>query len=200
MPDNPVKIQCRVCKHQTNHDILCVDSYGKEYDGHYDRTENRMLKCLGCGCVSFHRKLTSSDPRLHEEVQIYPNPEGREPINEYWHLPSQLKNIYLETLLALDNRQPILTGIGVRAVIEAVCEERSASGNTLEDKIDDLVFQKVLTPEGADFLHKLRIIGSKSAHEVEPHSSIELCLALDVIDHVLMDVYLLPRKAQTAFK
>lgn len=67
-------------------------------------------------------------------------------------------------------------------------------------KIDYLVKQGVLTTEGATILHKIRTLGNNAAHEVKPHDYVELGLALDVIDHLLQGVYILPYHANSNFK
>jgi hypothetical protein len=58
----------------------------------------------------------------------------------------------------------------------------------------------VLTQDGADILHKLRTLGNDAAHEVKPHSLQELGLAFDVVDHLLLGVYILPDHAKKTFK
>lgn len=111
-----------------------------------------------------------------------------------------MEGIYLETIKALNSSQSILTGIGIRAIIETICKDKNANGGDLLNKIDDLVTQGVLTKEGAAILHKLRILGNKAAHEVRPHDDVQLGLALDVIDHLLLGVYVLPHHASKTFK
>ncbi|MET0625899.1 MAG: DUF4145 domain-containing protein, partial [Pyrinomonadaceae bacterium] len=74
-------------------------------------------------------------------------------------------------------------------------KERSATGNTLQAKIDSLVAMGLLTQESADFLHSLRILGNQAAHDVVPHSEEKLTIAMDLIEYLLMSVYIIPRKA-----
>ena len=50
----------------------------------------------------------------------------------------------------------------------------------------------VLTHMGAETLHSMRILGNEAAHEVKPHSEETLNLAMDVVEHMLNDVYILP--------
>jgi len=38
----------------------------------------------------------------------------------------------------------------------------------------------------------MRILGNEAAHEVKPHSEETLNLAMDVVEHMLNDVYILP--------
>jgi len=54
----------------------------------------------------------------------------------------------------------------------------------------------VLTKDGADILHSLRNMGNDAAHEVKPHSEVELNVAFDVVENLLENVYLLPQKAK----
>ena len=74
--------------------------------------------------------------------------------------------------------------------------ERGAKDQDLKQPIDDLVRLKVLTK----ILHKLRTLDNKAAHEAKAHSQGELALAMDVVEHLLACVYILPRRASRTFK
>lgn len=65
----------------------------------------------------------------------------------------------------------------------------------LEQRIEGLVSQGVLTKDGAELLHGLRIMGNQAALEVKPYSMQDLNTAMDVIDYVLTGVYILSEKA-----
>jgi hypothetical protein len=65
--------------------------------------------------------------------------------------------------------------------------------------MDDLTTKSVLTPAGAEILHKIRTLGNAAAHEVKPHSEKQLGLAMDVVEHLLTDVYILPRRVAAEF-
>jgi hypothetical protein len=86
-----------------------------------------------------------------------------------------------------------LTGVGLRALVELVCKAKNATGGDLYKKIDDLVTKQVLTPAGAKTLHKIRTLGNAAAHEAKPHSERQLGLALEIVDQVLREVYILPK-------
>ena len=66
-------------------------------------------------------------------------------------------------------------------------------------KIDNLAAQHVLTTASATILHKIRSLGNAAAHEVKPHSERQLGLAMDVVEHLLKDVYILPKLAEDEF-
>ena len=206
-----VRVGCIRCACVTNHEIMkSVEEVGWEevapdYDIHWGATY-QIIKCCGCDTISF-RILSSNSEEIGfngeaiEHEELYPSrTEGRQPINDDHLLPSDLERIYKETISALNNKQPVLTGIGIRAIIETVCKEKNASGSELFTKINDLVSKGVLTREGADILHKLRVLGNRSAHEVKAHNPTELNLAMDVVEHLLQAVYILPFHSSRTFK
>lgn len=88
--------------------------------------------------------------------------------------------------------QRILTGIGVRALVEAVCKEVDAGGSNLEERIDALVPDH-LTKQNAEVLHGTRLLGNEAAHEVRPPSKADLEAALEVAQNLLSNVYVIPK-------
>jgi len=206
----PKKIRavCSSCGGEKNHIILAEKEISDSDENMWWQAEYQIIQCQGCDHIAFRQAaMNSEDTEWTEEglipnehVTIYPDPDaGRQPMDEYFRLPHQLQSIYLETLKALNAAQPILAGIGIRAIVETVCNERKAKGANLEKMIDDLVAQQVLTKDGAAVLHKLRSMGNKAAHEVKPHSKQQLSVAVDVVNHLLLGVYILPKYVSEMF-
>jgi len=205
---------CRECRRETKHEIITEATLnGTFYDSGYSidwTNENQIIRCLGCEAFSF-RKVSGSEHdwvqtgenewEYDASVEIFPNPrEGRQPLADASILQDKIQRIYEESLQALNDTQPVLCGIGIRAIIETVCKDKSAIGGDLYHKINSLVRLGVLTQDGANILHKLRTLGNDAAHEVKPHSLQELGLAFDVVDHLLLGVYILPEHAKRTFK
>ena len=205
---------CRDCHRETKHEVLTdVILSGSEMSGDYSTdwaTEHQIIRCLGCEAFSFRRvagtehdyvQIGENEWEYQANVDVYPNPrEGRQPLADVGLLPDKIQRIYEESLQALNDTQPVLCGIGIRAIIETVCKDRNAIGGDLYNKINSLVELSVLTKDGADILHKLRTLGNDAPHEVKPHSMKELGLAFDVVDHLLLGVYILPEHAKKTFK
>lgn len=210
-----VECACRECHRMTKHEIVTEATLSGSSGG-YDfeiswATEYQVVRCLGCETLSFRRTNSNSEDgyiqigpdeweaNIHEE--LFPSPrEGRQSVSDVHLLPDKIQRIYKETLGALNNQQEVLCGIGVRAIVETVCKDKSAPGGDLYTKINSLVALGVLTQDGANILHKLRTLGNNSAHEVKPHTPEELGLAFDVVDHLLLGVYILPEHAKRTFK
>ena len=216
MKDKKLLVTCGECKRKTNHSVLVsadlsgTDEICRDYEIHW-ASNHQIIQCQGCDTISFRKASSNSEdgyvqigPDEWEDnilEELYPNRnEGRVPIKDIHLLPTDIERIYAETLKAMNGDQPVLSGIGIRALIETTTKERSANGKDLMEKINDLVTQGVLTKDGADILHKLRVLGNKAAHEVKPHSTDQLDLAMDVIEHLLQGVYVLPHHAKRKFK
>lgn len=81
-----------------------------------------------------------------------------------------------------------------------MCEEKHAKGKDLLQRVDDLVAKGILTPAGGAILHKIRTLGNAAAHEAKPHNDKQLGLAMDIIEHLLKDVYILPKQVASEFE
>lgn len=207
-------IPCVKCSGKTIHKVLVsVDVRGEETDGDWSLhwcDDYQIVECGGCKTKSFRNVSSNSEDYYqiseteweHGELELlYPSRiEGRKTLeSEEHYLPFKIRGIYKETLGALNNNSPVLAGIGLRALIETICKEKNAEGNNLYTKIDDLVVKQILTPAGSSILHKIRTLGNDAAHEVKPHSEKQLGLAMDVVEHVLNDVYIIPKKVEAEF-
>lgn len=209
------KLPCSKCDGKTYHKVLLsIDQSGEDHDGDFDfywEAHYQIVQCQGCKTISFRESSTNSEayeqtgPDDYERIiyeDLYPSRvEGRKGLGDHVrYLPSKVQRIYTETLQALNSKSPVLAGIGLRALVETVCQEKSAEGSNLLKKIDDLTVKSVLTPAGAQILHKIRTLGNAAAHEVKPHSEKQLGLAMDVIEHLLTDVYILQKLVEAEFE
>lgn len=209
---NEIQVPCIKCAGRTSHDVIAsVDrgGYEPDYDISWSHTY-QIIRCKGCKSLSFRDASSCSDDyvqvdenqwELREEEKLFPSRiEGRKDLGEdVIHLPNDLRRIYLETAQALSNDSPVLVGIGLRAIVETVCKEKNASGGDLYAKINDMASKNVLTPASANILHKVRSLGNKAAHEVIPHTPKQLAVAMGVVEHMLKDVYILPKLIEDVF-
>lgn len=207
------KIVCKECATETSHSIIATYKEKGDDDcggGNSFQWTNRneIIQCLGCESVTFRVVSCDSenwdhdygsDPQepdviYHKTYKYYPSRfAGLQEVDVYM-MPDKIRGIYQETILAIENEQNILSGIGVRALVETICKDQNASGNNLLEKLDDLHANSIVTAEGLKALHKLRILGNESAHEVKAHSKEVLVLAFEVIKHMLDGTYILPQK------
>lgn len=208
------KYICKECSRETSHKIIAsyLEKGSEEVGGGNSvdwNVRNQIIQCLGCESVSFRTASTCSEDYdydnegncyCNETVTFYPGrAEGLKAINTYL-LPPTVQNIYKETILALENEQYVLAGIGIRALIETVCKDLKAEGKDLHSKLNDLKEKSIVTKEGLDTLHKLRVLGNKAAHEVKSHNKQQLSLAITIIEHILEGTYIIPQQVSSVFK
>jgi len=208
-------LACAKCSGRTAHIVLAsIDDNGSDDQGAFSFewiVRYQIVECRGCKSRSFREEHSNSEdwdvgedghqfPAVNE-VLYPPRLAGRKGIGDHLqYLPAKVRQIYSETLAAVMSNSPILAGIGLRALLETVCKEKRAVGKVLADKIDDLEAKRILTPISAKILHRIRNLGNDAAHEVKPHTLQQLGVALDVVEHLLKDVYILPHQMKAQFK
>jgi hypothetical protein len=210
---NECSVLCTKCTGKTWHIVLVsADVRGTETGlnekYHFGwAVDHQIIQCLGCKRVSFRCLEIDSamsgptDESLGIETLFPPRIDGVKDLDDgIYDLPSAVGRIYKETLMALANQAPVLAAIGIRALVEAVCKEKRAEGGDLLQRIERLVKMEVLTPANASALQKIRTLGNQAAHEVKPHSNDQLHLAMEVLQHLLKDVYILPEQIASRFK
>lgn len=206
------KIECRKCCRETNHKVIAsyVEDGADERDNlnHYYWTDiSQIIQCVGCELVSFRTISTNSEDYEYdgegryqcETVKFYPGRStGLKGVDRNF-VPYRVAQLYQEAKTAVENDLSIIGGIGVRAILDAVCKEVKASGDNLYQQIDDLHKKSLVTKEGAAALHKIRLLGNKAAHEGEAHSREQLLLALEIVEYILTGTYVMPEKVKLTF-
>ena len=164
----------------------------------------QILECQGCKGVSFREVDSNSEdieqvgPEEYRHTEFVRNfPQVDINFSQLDHqelLPNSVLEIYEETWASIISGQKIISAIGIRSLVEAVCKEKSAEGGNLKQKITDLKTKGLLTESGHDILHSLRIMGNRSAHEIEPSTKKELQVAMEAVEHLLNSVFILPER------
>lgn len=191
------KLRCFKCRQHTNHDSMADYRRGSEPDDEYHWLQRFfIMRCAGCEEVTFLRISESEDDYDPETgpsqyVEQYPKGSaGRSPLDNIYMLPQKIRIAYDETVRAIDEGLPVLAGMGLRTLIEAICADQSANGRDLKGRIDDLAKKGVLAEKMADVLHAHRFLGNVAAHEVIAADEKELLVALDIAETVLKAIYL----------
>lgn len=202
--DKVVLVPCATCRTNTNHTVvLSVEVRQEVFNGEImGWTSFQTVRCLGCESFSFRRTHQNTEDFYFDDdgeqipfetSEVYPpRAVGRQKLEGSGLLPDGIRAIYDESYKALCSEIPILSAVGIRALVEAVCQEENAQGRHLEKQIDDLVNKQVLGRAGAKVLHKLRIMGNKSVHEMKRHDTRTLGIAFDVVENLLREVYIFP--------
>jgi hypothetical protein len=194
----PRKLHCNRCNRATNH--LPRGFYQSveedEHTGHSEVEDCYLFSCAGCEAPTLLVAYSASFLPEEEGMEsIYPerNFKARR-VKQFTKLPMELKQAYKETVTAYNANCPMLCAIGLRTLLEGVCDDKGAKGSNLEDKIDSL---RAHLPTGniIDYLHGFRFSGNEAAHELTRLSETELAQGIEVMEDLLNYLYDLDYKA-----
>lgn len=212
--DKKLEVSCLVCRRTTKHVILTLvaengETSSSNFDFWYVKN-HQIIQCLGCESICFRIEDLNSEDLDYDQEQgtaipyvsetLFPSRSaGRSTLKDILLLPVNIQRVYAETVNAMNNSLPVLAGIGIRSVVEAVWRDKNEAGKDLYEWINALDTLGYLTPDGAKILQQIRALGNEAAHEVKPHKAEHLLLAMDVYEHFLQGVYLLPQCVQETF-
>ncbi len=201
---NWVRVRCRECAGFTEH-ALCAEFESTEApiaelaSGErtlFASTRAQILECRQCKAISFRRGWNDgSDPDMTRWT-VYPNPEQRRPCAAAPYLPGAVGRLYRETLRAIDARILTLATAGMRAVVEALCVEKSCGGQDLQEKLSKLKKNGLLGTPEVTALQLHRDWGNGALHRMQTPSWEELLKAWTLLEHVLDSLYALPQHTQ----
>ncbi|MFN0256627.1 DUF4145 domain-containing protein [Pedobacter ureilyticus] len=198
-----MKEYCGHCNTNTNHIVVKSEKKGSTPDANFDWSEEyAIIKCMGCDSLQF--RTTYSDETMiswnHEEqeefyydiVKYFPkNIVGYKALENSYNIPDKIRVVYNESVEALKNDCYLLCAVGLRAVIEAICIDQGITGRNLEIKINNLVRSKLITEKDSGRLHSIRFLGNDSVHDMEVPKESKIRIALNIIEHLINNLYLI---------
>ena len=194
---------CGSCDRDTKHEVLFVASES-EYDYRVD-TDYQVVQCCGCETKSFRKviefveesyQIDEDEWETPKEVHAYPAVlKGHRAVPDINRAPDLVAAIYRQTLNAIKNNSNVLAGIGLRATIEAICNEQNVVGKSLEARIDKLAKNGLISQNDADRLHAIRFMGNDAAHEIQEAELSGLLVALRIVEHLIVSLYILDKDA-----
>jgi hypothetical protein len=192
-------VKCSDCKRSTNHKIearyVCEEDEELGPDTWVKmKHEYQIVQCAGCDRVSFlHIQHFDEPVTLQYPTPVQQELEGRLlEDREQYKLPFEICNLYQEVKTTFQHEAYLLAGVGLRTLVEAICEDQKIAGGNLKDRIPKLRAAGLITDRDLPVLDKLRIIGNKSVHKIETTEEEILKNALMIITHILRNVYILP--------
>jgi hypothetical protein len=207
------KISCNYCRVETNHSLRTRYTWFRKIeDGtaidladlkdNVDsicKHENSIWTCAGCDTVIFEWQLMY--PSLDNEGKWEEHNGGffstaldRSILPKVFRMNPKLSRLYGEVLTSFKADCLLLCTIGLRALIEGVCEDKELKKRNLEDKIDGLI--KFLPSLNLiEALHAFRFAGNDAAHDLEALTRDEARMAIEVMEDLLNFLYDLDYKA-----
>jgi hypothetical protein len=202
-----VRSPCSSCQQQTKHEVRCVHEITGDEDYSF-LARYMVVECRGCGKVSFrylYRDYEQAFPisddewDVPEDVETYPKVlDSHRELDGIHRVPDLVSSVYEETLTAIREGAGILAGLGLRGTIEAICNEQNITGRNLEVRITKLATQGLISQKDSERLHAIRFLGNDAAHEIIKPGKKQIAVALKIIDHLIVSVYILGAEADKA--
>ncbi|MEL4395377.1 DUF4145 domain-containing protein [Shewanella algae] len=197
--DEVIWSECRACKRSTKHQILGKRSKVTPPEYYHEESIYYLLECNGCTSVSYrteHHDYESyrqygPDEYEHDiSVEVFPHHiKDHNPIDTFWDVPTIVDSIYKESLLAIQEGAFTLAGLGLRATIEAICNDKDVKGKNLQVRINAMNRSGMISKSDAERLHAIRFMGNDAAHEIKKAKEKSVLIALKIIEHILLSVY-----------
>ncbi|RKY19810.1 MAG: hypothetical protein DRQ55_09770 [Planctomycetota bacterium] len=193
-------VQCLRCSKETDHHVIrsVSDHWDDEPISYLNSLQ--IIECRGCKSLSVRHDQSSSedlpqrDAYTGEQFDIdcanYYPPRARSEVRDSDLLPSRIRNVYRELLVAHGVGLHMLAQVGLGCLIEAICDDLGEQG-TLRQKIGGLVGRQILRGTEAKVLHKILDCRNDAAHRLTHMSKDKLAAAIEVVEHVLVALYLL---------
>jgi hypothetical protein len=201
-----LKNYCEKCIGITNHSIIANKNIHNREDEYNIEWKYYMIQCMGCEKISFRIETHDYESAYPDEynnwnhdvqIELLPYPlKNRRPIREHYSLPKNIRIAYIESIEALKTNCFLLAGVGFRAVIEALCLDKKITGKNLEAKINNLNRNRLITDKETERLHAVRFLGNDSVHEMAVPKKETLYVVLEIIEHLLKNIYLIDKQAK----
>lgn len=194
---------CNKCsgprKHELRHTQQGQDGDASE-DRFFEGWTDSLWTCRGCeSSILIHEWEMHGAEGVpgapQPEVQVYPKRSyGQKQPKYFIQLPSRLSTLYNEVIDAFNSGSMLLCTIGLRALIEGVCNDKGFQRGNLEKKIDHL--SRFFTNRNViDYLHGFRFAGNGAAHELDAMYPTEASHAIEVMEDLLNFLYEFDYKA-----
>lgn len=194
---------CASCGGDRKHSTLHSAQEPRDEDYQAD-VLHKLVKCRGCGTISYRREFHDYEAGWHDENgewdyptnnTIYPKIiNGHSGIAGFYFVPRIVRTIYDETIRSIKEDARILAGLGLRATIEAICNDQSITGQTLDKRISKLGVTGLISKKDVERLHAIRFLGNDAAHEIKQPTVNQISVALKIVDHLITALYVLDKE------
>lgn len=192
-------IFCNTCNTVTDHLLRVrystprIESVNEDDPDPVRRAHRYSLwSCAGCKEATLEKQRASLDSEsewAEASGEYYPRRlEGSIQPKVFKKLNKELGQLYKEIATCFNEDCLLSCTIGLRALIEAVCNDKGFKDRKLENNIKELT-NLLPSPNMIEALHALRLFGNDAAHRLEALTRDNAREAIRVMEHLLNHFY-----------
>lgn len=201
------KERCNSCGKNISHTVInFIENIDEQSWGDLDVAwvdRYFVFQCNGCGRVKIkHDESFSEDIDEHGNLCIhtryYPpaifrkEPEWFQDLDPVWHISILMREIYT----GLQNDCLTISTMGIRAALEAIMIEKTGDQGTFAGNLNAFQERGYISRIQRETLAGALEIGHASIHRGHIPSRIQVIFALDVIEAIIHNIYILDGKTQ----
>ena len=153
------------------------------------------MECCGCHFISLKRTFSFSEYD-EAEVEYFPPPVSRrKPEWALKFLSRDLRELISEIYSALHANNRRLATMGARAMLDMAIVDSVGDVGTFHEKLDALQSKGLIGERQREFVEAALEVGHAAGHRGHCPSAESLNLAMDIVENILQQIYVLPHAA-----
>lgn len=197
------KAHCNDCGGEKNHRVLHTQKTTWEDDdgmaGVHGGTTYEMLQCAGCDKVVLREREWCSEDHPQDEprVNFYPpstfRPAPKWLTEFYLEFPpgqDLLHDLLKEVYVALQNDQPYLAAMGIRALLEQIMITKCGDQGTFKKNLDACEGKGLVSALQRERLETVLEVGHAAIHRGYKPSKEDLMTLVDLTEVIVQTIYL----------
>src|SRR5690606_34375441 len=195
---------CIKCKIDIKQNIIVNITDSEDY-GEFQLYKNyKVLKCINCGSITYKKEIINSEEvfqigeeydgtPIYEEnaqIQLYPIRDEETAFSKEFAkiLPEEIYCTYEEVIIALNNKMPLLTGLGLRTLLEQIIKYFGKSDD-LGIILTQFEVDGFISTKQRGLLDDIRYLGNDAAHRADSKSRKDLILHLKVLENLTHQLF-----------
>lgn len=115
----------------------------------------------------------------------------------YASLPAKIHEMLLEVRYALQKQLSALPSMGLRSIIDMVCNDQVGDIGSFAGKLHKLEEKRLITPKKRKIIETLLEVGHASIHRGYFPTAEDLQVVMDIVDHLLEELYVLDKTSES---
>lgn len=192
------KVHCNDCGGERNHHVLHSDSthWEAERGAVTGGTNSEMLRCAGCEKVILRESEWCSEVdeptiRFYPPATFRPAPKW---LTDFWlEFPpghDQLHDLLKEIYVALQNAQPYLAAMGIRALLEQIMIDKIKDNGTFTENLRKFQEAGYVSKLQREQLATVLEVGHAAIHRGHKPSQEDLTTIVDITEVLIQSIYL----------